>query len=109
LDTALRMRLRPIVSMMKMTAYALAPVVLGVTFAIYISLASMAGVAADASSAGSFLLVLGIFLAETNAAVMYFAWAIEGGTDCRQLMASVGQCVLCSEIVYAATAYAVSG
>lgn len=109
LDTALRMRLRPIVSMMTMTAYALAPVVLGVTFAIYVSLASMAGVAADAGSAGPFLLVLGIFLAETNAAVMYFAWAIEGVMDHRQLMASVGQCILCSQMVYAATAYIVSG
>jgi len=109
LDLALRMRLRPAVSMMKVTAYALAPVVLGVTFAIYVSLASIAGVEADPGSAGAFLLVLGVFLAETNAVVMYFVWGIEGRRGTDRLMASVGQCVLCSTMVYAATAFAVAG
>jgi len=109
LDIALRMRLRPIVSMMKVTSYALAPVVLGVTFAIYVSLASLAGVDADPGSAGPFLIVLGVFLAETNAAVMYFVWGIEGRQGTEKLMASVGQCILCSTMAFAATAFVVAG
>jgi hypothetical protein len=109
LDATLRLRLRPMVSMMRVTAYALAPVVLGVTFAMYLSLASIAGVESEPGEAGGFLLVLGLFLAETNASVMYFVWAIEGGGDRGRLMASVGQCVLCSGIVYSATALLVAG
>lgn len=109
LDATLRLRLRPMVSMMRVTAYALAPVVLGVTFAMYLSLASIAGVESEPSEAGGFLLVLGLFLAETNASVMYFVWATEGGGDRGRLMASVGQCVLCSGIVYSATALLVAG
>lgn len=109
LDIALKMRLRPVVSMMKVTAYALAPVVLGVTFAIYVSLASIAGIGADPGSAGAFLLVLGVFLAETNAAVMYFVWGIEGRQGADRLMASVGQCILCSGLVFAVTAFVAAG
>jgi hypothetical protein len=104
LVVALGMRLRPIVSMMKVTAYALAPVVLGVTFAMYISLSSIAGAGPDPRSASSFLLVLGVFLAQTNAAVMFFVWGMEGKRDRRELMASIGQSILCSEMIYSATA-----
>lgn len=108
LALTLRIRLKPIISMMKMTAYALAPLVLGVTFAMYVSLSSIAGSVADTDAAGPFLVVLGLFLAETNAVVMYFVWGIDGGSDRRQLMSSIGQSVLCSEIVYSATALAVA-
>ncbi len=109
LDATLRLRLRPMVSMMRTTAYALAPVVLGVTFAMYLSLASIAGVESEPGEAGGFLLVLGLFLAETNASVMYFVWAVEGGCDRGALMTSIGQCVLCSGMVYSATALLVAG
>lgn len=105
LDRTLRMRLRPMVSMMKMTSYALSPVVLGVTFAIYLSLGEIAGSGASTGGAEAFFLVLGFFLAETNAVVMFFVWSLEGGKSTGELMHSIGACVLSSEAVYVAASF----
>jgi hypothetical protein len=89
--------------MMKMTAYALGPIVLGVTYAIYLSLGGVASGGTGGVGAGLFFLVLGTFLAETNAAVTYFLWGLEGKKDRATLMYSLGTCILASELVYTAT------
>jgi len=104
LETTLRNRLKPTISMMKMTIYALGPIVLGVTYAIYLSLTSMVDGGPAGARAGTFFLVLGLFLAETDAVVSYFVWGIEGKRGRGQLMYSIGACILTSELIYAATA-----
>ena len=109
LDRTLRMRLKPTVSMMRMTSYALSPVVLGVTFAIYLSLGEIAGSGLGSGGAEAFYLVLGVFLAETNAVVMYFVWNIEGGKGTGELMHSIGACILSSEAVYTAASLVAAG
>ncbi|MGQ9588290.1 MAG: hypothetical protein ACUVT7_07920, partial [Thermoplasmata archaeon] len=103
LETGLRNRLRPTISMMKMTTHVLAPVVLGVTYAIYLSLGSMVEGASNVDT-GHFFLVLGVFLAEINAIVVYFVWGIEGRRLGGALMHSLGTCILASELLYSATA-----
>jgi hypothetical protein len=103
LESALKSRLKPTISMMKMTAYALGPIVLGVTYAIYLSLGGVASGGTGGVGAGLFFLVLGAFLAETNAAVTYFLWGLEGKKDRATLMYSLGTCILASELVYTAT------
>ena len=80
LESSLRNKLKPTVSMMKTTALLLAPIVLGVTYAIYLSLASMLGSPGQPSDAGFFFIVLGVFLAEIDSVVVYFVWGIEGKT-----------------------------
>lgn len=104
IESTLRMRLRPTISMMRMTAHVLGPLVLGITFAIYVSLGSVAGGYGDAGAAGEMLLVLGLFLAEMNAVVCYFVWGIEGRTDTGGLASSIGACVLISQLVFVSTA-----
>jgi len=107
LETGLRNRLRPTIAMMKMTAHALAPIVLGVTYAIYLSLGSIVeGV--GSVDPGHFFLVLGVFLAEINAIVVYFVWGIEGRRRGGDLMYSLGICILGSGLVYSATAVMIS-
>jgi hypothetical protein len=108
LEMALKNRLKPTISMMKVTAYALGPVVMGVTFAIYLTLIDMASGESAGLDPGAFFIVLGAFLAESNGVVTYFIWGIEGGRDDRALAWSLGMCVLVSELVYMATALAAS-
>ncbi|OGS42129.1 MAG: hypothetical protein A3K67_02705 [Euryarchaeota archaeon RBG_16_62_10] len=103
LETSLTARVRPTISMMKTTAHVLAPVVLGVTYAMYLALGSIAGDGA-AIDPGLFFLVLGVFLMETDAAVMYFVWGIEGLGDHGRLARSTGTCLLTSMAVYTASA-----
>lgn len=109
LDRTLRTRLKPMVSMMKMTSYALSPVVLGVTFAIYLSLGEIAGSGLGTGGADAFYLILGLFLAETDAVVMYFVWGIEGGDDHGRLLHSIGACILSSEAIYTAASFVAAG
>ena len=103
IEAALKMRLRPTISMMRMTAHFLGPLVLGVTFGVFVSLASVAG-GDGSAAAGAMLLTLGLFLAEMNAAVCYFVWGIEGGRDRRDLERSTGMCVMVSQGVFVSTA-----
>ncbi|MEW5747943.1 MAG: hypothetical protein AB1793_04020 [Candidatus Thermoplasmatota archaeon] len=103
IEAALKMRLRPTISMMRMTAHFLGPLVLGVTFGVFVSLASVAG-GDGSAAAGAMLLTLGLFLAEMNAAVCYFVWGIEGGGDRRDLERSTGACVMVSQGVFVSTA-----
>ena len=102
LETTLKNRLKPTISMMKMTVYVLGPIVLGITFAIYLSLTSL--IDGGDANAGVFFLVLGLFLAETDAVVTYFVWGIGGGRSRGELMYSTGACLLVSEMIFAATA-----
>ncbi len=101
LELTLRRRLRPTVSMMRFTTHALAPVMLGVTYAIYISLASIGG--GSQLEPGMFFMVLGVFLAEINAVVAYFVWGIGEKKNRGALEHSVGSCVLVAELLYSAT------
>ena len=106
LDLTLRRRLRPTVSMMRLTSHALAPLMLGITYAIYLSLASVGGESALHPSA--LLFVLGAFLAEMNAVVVYFVWGIGERRSYGELQHSIGSCVLVAILVYSATVLVVS-
>ena len=107
LEHTLKGRLRPTISMMRMTAYALGPIVMGVTYAIYVSMGSIAGDRGGLDPS-MFMLVLGAFLAETGAIVSYFVWGIEGRGASADLMFSVGTCVISSEAIFTATAFLAS-
>lgn len=100
LQATMRRRLRPTISMMRITAHVLAPVVLGVTHAIYISLASIGGAGGVAS--GELFLILGVFLAEINAVVAYFVHGIGEARASGELARSAGICILLSTLVYCA-------
>lgn len=102
LEASLKNRLRPTVSMMRMTAHVLGPVVLGVTYSIYLTLSGM--MEGRGMDPGWLFLILGAFLAETNLAVTYFVWGIQGRPGHRALTHSAGACLLVSELVYTATA-----
>ncbi|MDQ1371130.1 MAG: hypothetical protein QG582_44, partial [Candidatus Thermoplasmatota archaeon] len=104
IESTLKMRLRPTISMMRMTAHVLGPLVLGVTFAIYVSLGSVAGGYGDPGVPETMLMVLGLFLAEMNAVVCYFVWGIEGRSDRQELSRSIGMCMLVSQFVFVSTA-----
>lgn len=104
LETGLKNRLKPTISMMRMTAFALGPIVLGITFSIYLSLASMVGDGQGALDPEGFFLTLGLFLVEINVIVVYFVWGIEGGLDRKTLKHSTGLCLLASVLIFAATA-----
>ena len=104
LENTLRNRLRSTVSMMKTTALLLAPIVLGVTYAIYLSLASMLGGQGSTTNAGLFFIVLGVFLAQMDAVVVYFVWGIEGKKGLDRLASTIGGYVIISEVAYSATA-----
>ncbi len=101
LQATMRRRLRPTVSMMRITTHVLAPVVLGITYAIYMSLAAIGE--GEAVLAGPFLVVLGAFLAEMNAVVAYFVWGIGESRRPGELAHSAGTCILISMLVYSAT------
>lgn len=103
IESTLKMRLRPTISMMRTTAHVLGPIVLGVTFAIYVSLSSVAGGYGGSDIPDTMLLVLGLFLAEMNAVVCYFVWGIEGRWDTHDLARSMGACIMVSQLVFVST------
>ncbi len=102
IESMLKSRLRPIISMMRMTAHVMGPIVLGITYSIYMSLESLGG-GSGTLTPGQLVFILGIFLVEINAVVCYFIWGIEGGTDKRVLQRSIGICILVSQLIFAAT------
>lgn len=101
LQATMRRSLKPTVSMMRITTHVLAPIVLGITYAIYMSLAAIGE--GEAVLAGPFLVVLGAFLAEMNAVVAYFVWGIGETRRPGELAYSAGTCILISILVYSAT------
>ncbi|MEM2892485.1 MAG: hypothetical protein QXJ32_08320 [Thermoplasmata archaeon] len=109
LEASLRIRLRPTISMMKTTSMVLAPVVLGVTYVIYLTLGSMMDRGMQGGDAGAFFLVLGMFLAEMDAIVVYFVWGVDGGRGIRSPVMYFGTCLAISELTYATTALLASG
>lgn len=104
LEVELKSRLKPVISMMKLTAFVLAPMVLGVTYGIYVSLSSIDPSAKAELTGTALLVVLGFFLAETNTVVSFFVWGIGCTNDRGSLAKNAGACVLISQLVYCATA-----
>jgi len=105
LEDTLKGRLKPTISMMRMTAYLLGPIVMGVTYGIYISMGSVIGSVQGGIDPDLFLMVLGVFLAETGVIVSYFVWGVEGKGRRSELLFSAGTCMVGSEIVFAATSF----
>jgi len=104
IENDLKTSLRPTVSMMRMTAHALGPIVLGITYAIYVSMAGVGQTGDISHDTGPMLIVLGVFLAEMNVVVCYFLWGIEGGKDVGALCRSTGLCILTSQGAFLAAA-----
>ena len=100
LEAVLKRRLKPTISMMRMTTHALAPIMLGVTHAIYVSLSSIGGGIADITP-GSLFIILAGFLIEVNAVVAYFAWGISDRRSVGSLLYSIGACTLAAVSVMA--------
>lgn len=104
IEGTLRSRLRPTISMMRMTSYVLGPVVLGVAYGIYLSLAAIVDNGTWTLDPRAFFLVLGFFLAESNAVVTYFVWALGSERDRSQFIRSLGWCILVASVVFSVTA-----
>jgi len=109
LEDTLKGRLKPTISMMRMTAYVLGPIVMGVTFAIFISMGSIMGDVPGGLDPELFLFVLGAFLAETSAIVSYFVWGIEGKGVQADLAFTVGTSIIASELIFSATSILATG
>ena len=104
IESTLKSRLKPTISMMRMTSYVLGPVVLGVAYGIYLSLASIADNGSWTLDPRVFFLVLGFFLAESNAVVTYFVWAVDSDRSISRLIHSLGWCIVVASVVYSLTA-----
>jgi len=108
LESTMKSRLRPTLSMMSITARYLGPIVLGVTYSIYISLAAVAGGGHGGMPPDVFFLVLGAFLAETNAVAAYFVSRVGGSADTGKATRALGTSLIVSESIFAATAFVTS-
>lgn len=104
LEAVLKRRLRPTLSMMRMTTHVLAPIMLGVTHAIYVSLASIGG-GASSLSPGELFVILAAFLVEINAIVAYFAWGIGDRRRIGSLTYSMGSCALVAVLIMSAVVF----
>jgi hypothetical protein len=98
LEAVLKRRLKPTLSMMRLTTHALAPIMLGVTHTIYVSLASIGGGASNLSP-GELFVTLAAFLIEINAVVAYFAWGIGDRRRLGTLAYSIGTCTLIAVLI----------
>jgi hypothetical protein len=103
-EAALKTRLKPTLSMMRMSALFMGPLVLGITYAIFLSIGSIAD-GGQGTSPGTMFILLGVFLAEMNAIVCYFIWGIQGDRDWHRLLRSTGASMAISQLVYSATAF----
>ncbi|UCC93765.1 MAG: hypothetical protein JSW25_03615, partial [Thermoplasmata archaeon] len=80
-------RLRPVTDMMRSTALLFAPVILGITSALYLVVARLTPTlpfSADVASTmpvGTFTLVLGVFVMAMVVATMYFTTNLAHGDD----------------------------
>ncbi|MCJ2540677.1 MAG: hypothetical protein LN414_05355, partial [Candidatus Thermoplasmatota archaeon] len=86
-DREVSSRLRPVTDMMRSTALLFAPVILGITSALYLVVAQLApslpfsSTAAAPMPAGIFAMVLGIFVMAIAAATMQFTSRLSHGDD----------------------------
>ncbi len=86
-DREVSSRLRPVTDMMRSTALLFAPVILGITSALYLVVAQLApslpfsSTAAAPMPAGIFAMVLGIFVMAVAAATMQFTSRLSYGDD----------------------------
>jgi Flp pilus assembly protein TadB len=86
-DREVASRLRPVTDMMRSTAVLFAPVILGITSALYLVVARLApslpfsSDAAAPMAAGTFALVLGIFVMAITVATMQFTSRLSHGDD----------------------------
>ncbi|UCE81004.1 MAG: hypothetical protein JSV94_00770 [Methanobacteriota archaeon] len=101
LEAVLKRRIKPTLSMMRMTTHVLAPIMLGVTHAIYVSLASIGG-GRSTLAPDELFIVLAAFLMEINAVVAYFAWGIGEQRRIGALMYSIGSCILVAVLIMSA-------
>ena len=100
----LRAELRPTIDAMRATAIVFAPVVLGVTGALYTLLSeAFAGFASLPMPAATFHLALGVYLVLTTVGILHFATRIEMGGGWVALGASVARALPIGYGVYAAT------
>ena len=93
LEEETRRKLRTSTESVKMTALFFAPIVMGVTFALYVLLTNtfgMIGSSGDMMAPHFFFIVLGIYLSLMIAVSMYFVTAIEKGNDEVERNHSVG-------------------
>jgi len=86
-DREVASRLRPVTDMMRSTAVLFAPVILGITSALYLVVARLAPTLPFSSdvaapmAAGTFAMVLGIFVMAITAATMHFTSRLSHGDD----------------------------
>ncbi|MDH3364794.1 MAG: hypothetical protein OEM29_02145 [Thermoplasmata archaeon] len=105
LEAVLKRRLKPTLSMMRLTTHALAPIMLGVTHTIYGSLTSIGG-GASGLSPGALFAILAAFLVEINIVVAYFAWGIGEQRRLCTLAYSIGSCMLVAVLILSAVVLA---
>ncbi len=105
LEAVLRRRLKPTLSMMRLTTYALAPIMLGVTHTIYVSLSSI-GDGAGGLAPRELFVTLAAFLIEINVIVAYFAWGIGDRRRVGGLAHSAGSCTLVAMLILSAVVLA---
>ncbi len=96
---------------MKATGLFFAPVVMGVTAALYVLLSSsLSGMTGGQTiPVNSFIMVMGIFLMLNVATVMYFSAGIERGDDAIAKRTAVGKAMPVSMLIFAVSFFVASG
>ncbi len=98
-------RLNSTVEMMRATALFFAPLVMGITAAMYVLLsAAFSALQAPPISPQIFFLVLGVYLLLTVISITYFTNGIERGVDRAHLMYSIGMGMPIASTIYVFTA-----
>ncbi len=90
-DRTLANALKPTTAMMKATAFALSPMILGMTGALYLLLSNTIAGGSLSVSIPVFFTVLGVFLIEMVAVIAYFTIGVESGGDAISLRMMVGK------------------
>lgn len=101
-DRDIKISLGNTVSMMRSTALVFAPLVMGITAALYVLLSDALSVISSSPMvpASTFFLVLGIYLVLTVIIIMYFCTGIEHGDDKIERMVNIGQALPISAVVF---------
>jgi len=99
-DDTIRTSLKGTVSMMTGTAVAFAPLVMGMTGALYILLTTVLAAGQLPVSIPVFFTVLGVYLLEIVLVINYFAVGVESGGDETALKSNLGVFLVVSTIVF---------